>query len=316
MKAILVLIPVEDRHKRCLEDIGTDCEFIYTNAEKLTDEQISRASVIIGNAPVSMMPLAKQLEWIQLNSAGADAYCKPDVLRPETLLTNATGAYGLAVSEHMLAMTMMLQKKLHLYHSNQKLHLWKDEGNVTSICKSVTLVLGLGDIGSSYAKKMKALGSHVIGIKRRVADIPEYLDELYTMDKLEELLPRADIVAMTLPNSPSTYHIINRERLALMKPAALLINGGRGTAIDQDALCAALQDGRLGGCAADVTDPEPLPEEHPLWDAPNMLITPHISGSYHLQETLEQIVRISSDNLRRFLAGEPLKNLVNRQAGY
>lgn len=316
MRKVLITIPVEERHKEYFENIGKDCAFEYVQSSEVSREQVRDASIIIGNVPAEMLPAAEKLEWLQLNSAGADLYCKPGILKSGTLLTNATGAYGLAISEFMVGAALMLLKKLNLYYDNQKKHLWKDEGGVTSIWGSTTLVIGLGDIGGEFAKRMKALGSHTIGIRRKPGDKPDYLDELYTNDKMDELIPRADFISLSLPNTPETYRIINEDRLRSMKKGAYLINVGRGTAIDTDALCRVLNDGHLGGCALDVTDPEPLPSDHPLWDAGNVIITPHISGHYHLQETLERIIRISGSNLEKFLNGTRMDNLVNFETGY
>ena len=141
-------------------------------------------------------------------------------------------------------------------------------------------------------------------------------DEVYGLDALDSLLPRADVVALSLPGNPSTRHVLNRERIGLLNPNAIVLNVGRGTAIDTDALCDALYEGRIAGAALDVTDPEPLPEDHPLWDAPRTLITPHISGGYSLPETLEQICGIFAENLERFRKGEPLRNVVDMETGY
>lgn len=316
MRKVLVTIPVEDRHKIYFENIGKDCAFEYVESSEVVRDQVEDASVIIGNVPPEMLRTAGKLEWLQLNSAGADLYCKPGVLKPGTLLTNATGAYGLAISEYMVGTALMLQKKLNLYRDNQKKHQWKDEGGVTSIWGSTTLVIGLGDIGGEFAKRMKALGSHTIGIRKNLSHKPEYLDELFTNEQLDEMIPRADFISLSLPNTPETYHIIDEKRLRSMKKDAYLINVGRGTAIDTDALCKVLREGHLGGCALDVTDPEPLPADHPLWDFDNVIITPHISGQYHLQETLERIIRISGSNLEKFLNGTRLDNLVNFETGY
>lgn len=339
MKNILVTIPVEQRHKEYLEKIGTGCRFYYTlpdkvctsqkdmNREKfdenisslaMTEEKLSQADIIIGNVEPTLLKHAKRLQWIQLNFAGSDTYCMPGILRPGTILTNATGAYGLAISEYMVGMSFLLQNKFYQYYNNQLQHKWKDMGRVTSIQGSTVLIVGLGDIGGEYAKRMKALGSYTIGVRRTSGEKPEYLDELYTTESLDQLLPRADFVALSLPNSPSTHHIIDERRLRLMKPGAYLINVGRGNAIDTDALCKVLKEGWLGGCGVDVTDPEPLPSNHPLWDAPRMVITPHISGQYHLQETFERIVKIAGENLKRFLAGdiEDMISLVDFETGY
>jgi phosphoglycerate dehydrogenase-like enzyme len=179
-------------------------------------------------------------------------------------------------------------------------------------------VVGLGDIGGEYAKRMKALGSYVIGVRRKAGEKPDYLDELYTSEKLDELLPRADFVALALPNTPDTIHIMGEERLRTMKKHAFLINVGRGNAIDSDALNRVLREGHLGGCAVDVTEPEPLPPEHPLWDAPGMIITPHIAGKFNLPETFERIIRIAGTNMEKFLAGkrDEMTSLVDRGTGY
>lgn len=317
-KRILVMLPVEQRHKDYLENIGADCEFHYTKPKTVTQEEVNDAQIIIGNVSTDMVSQAEKLEWIQLNSAGSDNYCKPGILKPGTLLTNATGAYGLAISEYMVGVSFMMQNRLAQYYQNQLNHLWRDEGKVTSIYGSTTLVVGLGDIGGEYAKRMKALGSYTIGVRRTPGEKPEYLDELYTTDKLDELLPRADFVALVLPNTPQTRGLMDERRLRLMKEKAFLINVGRGTAIDTDALNRVLRDGWLGGCAVDVTDPEPLPADHPLWDAPRMIITPHIAGQYHLQETFERIVGIAGENLGKYLAGdvEAMRNLVDFETGY
>lgn len=318
MSRILVVIPVEEKHKKYLEDIGKSCQFEYARVKTVTEEQVRRADIIIGNVSTAMLKEADCLKWIQLNSAGTDGYCSPGILKDGVILTNATGAYGLAISEYMVGMSFMLQNKLYQYYGNQMGHQWKDMGKVTSVYGSTTLAIGLGDIGGEYAARMKALGSYTIGVKRTPGEKPEYLDELYTTEQLDELLPRADFVSLSLPNTPDTIHLMDERRLRLMKPGAFLLNVGRGSAIDTDALCKVLEEGHLGGCGVDVTDPEPLPADHPLWDAPRMVITPHISGNYHLQETFERIVRIAGRNLEKFLAGqkEQMENQVDFRTGY
>lgn len=316
MKNVLVTIPLTSTHKDLLESQMPDGAFTYHSVPEINEKIIEKAHIIIGNVPVDLLKYAHNLEWLQLNSAGADVYIKEGVLKKDVLLTNATGAYGLAVSEHMLAILLELMKKLNLYHHNQTNKIWKDEGMVSSIYGSTTLVVGLGDIGGEFAKKMKALGSYVIGIKRNMTQKPDYLDELYTLDQLDNLISRADVVALSLPNTKETYHLFDTQRFSLMKNDSILINVGRGSAIDQDALCYALEHGPMYGAAIDVTDPEPLPSSHPLWNYENLIITPHISGHYHLQETLERIVRISADNLKRYREGKELENLVDFNTGY
>ena len=316
MQRILVTIPMDQSWQNRLAAIAPDWDILYREPENVTREDVAQASVILGNVEPSMLEGVSALKWIQLNSAGADAYTRPGLLPEGALLTNATGAYGLAISEHMLGMVLEIQKKLYLYRDNQRQSLWRDEGGVTSIWGSVTLTVGLGDIGGEFARRMKALGSYVIGVKRTPGKKPEWLDELYTMEGLDSLLPRADIISLSLPQTPDTVHLMNEKRLSALKPSAVLINVGRGSAIDTDALVRVLERGHLAGAGMDVTDPEPLPPDHPLWRVPNAIITPHVSGFYHLPETLNRIRNIALENMTRYLAGEPLKNPVDFSTGY
>lgn len=319
MKNVLVVMPFQEGHKQMIEALGPDCSFTYSSIPAVTQEQVNAADIIIGNVAPKMVAQSDRLQWMQLNSAGADPYCKPGIIKPGTLLTCATGGYGLTVSEHMVAASFMLCRKMDLYMRNQVNRSWHEEGRVTSIWNSTTLVIGLGDIGGEYAKRMKALGSYVIGIRRSTANKPDFVDELATMEQLDELLPRADFVALALPSTPATYHTIDERRMRLMKQGAYLLNGGRGDAVDCEALNRILREGGcLGGAALDVTEPEPLPADHPLWDAPRCIITPHSAGKFHLQETFERIVRITCGNFEKYLAGDTahMRNLIDPAAGY
>ena len=313
---ILITVPFTKEQEKRLREQMPGAEYEFTTRIKASDEQIREADIILGNLPVARLAQAENLKWLQLNSSGADAYAAEGALAPEVILTNATGAYGLAISEHLLAATFFLKKKLGRYYINQKNREWKDEGQVTAVSGSRTLVIGLGSIGGDYARKMALLGSRVIGIRRTKAECPDYLEEIGTFEDIDRFLPEADIVAMALPNTPQTYHIMNEERLSGMKRGSILLNVGRGTAIDQDALVKVLRNGPLTGASIDVTDPEPLPEDHPLWRCENLLLTPHIAGDYHLQETLDQIVELFIDNLGRYARGKELKNPVDKKTGY
>ncbi len=316
-KKILVVLPMDEPHKKILEEIAPQADFIYAdNEDDLGAEVMEPVNIILGNPRRRLLPLAKNLEWMQLGSAGADLYVKPGLLADNVLLTNATGAFGLSISEYMIAMVLDLFLNLPRYQVNQENHLWQNEGAVQSIYGSTALVIGLGDIGGEFSKRFRALGGKVIGVRRSNTDKPDYVDELYLMDQLDELLPRADVVTLSLPETPLTHKLFNKEKFARMKPGSILLNVGRGTAIDTDALCEALNSEHLGGAALDVTDPEPLPADHPLWNAKNVRITPHISGGYNLPETYERVFKICAGNLTRYFRGEKLKNLVDFSTGY
>lgn len=313
---ILIVIPFEDNEKEKLMTKAPEAEYIFTTNKEITEDLVKSADVIIGNVPPEYIKGSKKLKWLQLNSAGTDGYCEAGVIPEGAYLTNATGAYGLAISEHMLGLLLEIKKKLNLYYINQQQHLWKDEGNVTSIEGSTALIVGLGDIGGDFARKMKALGSYTIGIKRTNGKKPEYIDELYILEALDALLPKADVVAMCLPGTKETYHLFNKDKFKLMKKDAIILNIGRGNAICTEDLCDALENGIIKGAGLDVTEPEPLPPEHRLWNEPGVVITPHISGFFHLPETLRRIVGISIENLEHFIKQEPLKNIVDFNTGY
>ena len=320
-KRALVTIPTGERHRNLLQQAAPGWEFRFRGTDTLvcapqealpgqpvTQEDVDWAQVILGNVPAAMLHGSPALEWLQTNSAG--------VLAGDTLLTNATGAYGLAIAEHMLGMLLELFKKLELYRDAQKSGAWQSQGAVKAVYGSTVLVLGMGDIGGEFAARCKALGAKVIGVQRSPRPCPEYADEVHLLEDLDSLLPQADVVAITLPGTDATRGLMSRERLAKMKEGAVLLNVGRGFIVDTEALCDALERGHLSGAGVDVTDPEPLPPTHRLWNIPTAVVTPHISGFYHLRETHERIVGIFLENLRHFQAGEPLRNLVDFATGY
>ena len=308
---ILSLMPFSEAQKRRLERLAPGSGIVYGTRESVTEEQVRQADIILGNPPVCMLRHAGRLKWLQLQSAGADAYLTDNILRPETLLTTARGAYGPAVSEHMLAMLLALFKKLHLYWGNQQKGCWQDEGNVRSICGSTVLIVGLGDIGCAFAERIHALGGTVIGIKRRLTAKPSYVDELAAVSEMRNKLPYADVVANVLPATPETARLFNRELFGLMKPGAVFINAGRGSTVDHNALADALYAGHLSGACLDVTEPEPLPCGHILWKAPNLLITPHSAGGTHLPETFFRVAEIVFDNLTSYRERKALRNVVH-----
>ena len=328
-KRALVTIPTGERHRNLLQQAAPGWEFRFRGTDTLvcapqealpgqpvTQEDVDWAQVILGNVPAAMLHGSPALEWLQTNSAGVEAYIQPGVLAGDTLLTNATGAYGLAIAEHMLGMLLELFKKLELYRDAQKSGAWQSQGAVKAVYGSTVLVLDMGDIGGEFAARCKALGAKVIGVRRSPRPCPEYADEVHLLEDLDSLLPQADVVAVTLPGTDATRGLMSRERLAKMKEGAVLLNVGRGFIVDTEALCDALERGHLSGAGVDVTDPEPLPPTHRLWNIPTAVVTPHISGFYHLRDTHERIVGIFLENLRHFQAGEPLRNLVDFATGY
>lgn len=315
-KTVLVVLPLSAAHQAQLEACAPGAEFIYDSRREPQLEHVRRAQIILGNIAKPLLAEARNLEWLQLESSGTNHYTDAGILPPGVQLTNATGAFGLGMAEYMLGMVLSLQKKLPLFRDQQKQHMWRREGDFLAIHGSTTLVVGLGDIGSEFAQRMHALGSRVLAIRRTEREKPFYVDEQYNLDALDALLPQADTVALCLPSTPQTDRLLNRQRLALLKRTAILVNVGRGAAIDTEALTEALETGQLYGAALDVTDPEPLPAEHRLWGLENVIITPHISGELNIPETWQRLMDIFCHNLSAYLTGRPLINEVDFATTY
>lgn len=310
MKKIYTFIPLKKEHKKILENSSSNCECIHLGLIKPTLEQVKDANVIIGNIPVDILKNIPNLEFVQLNSAGTNGYSDNPDFPKNVTLANASGAYGVAISECILAGILTLMKHIPSYIQNQSNHEWKDEGKVKSIYNSYILVLGLGDIGKEFSKRAYAMGAHITGIKRNINEKPDYIDKLCTMDSLYEELEKADIIVSSLPGFTSTYHLFDEEALSHVRKQPIFINVGRGSLIDSSILKKALKENIFSGAYIDVTDPEPLPKEDELWNLKNLIITPHVTGGYHLEETLNRIVQISATNIQNYCEGKEIINKV------
>lgn len=305
---ILNLLPVNDEEKAEFASIAPNAVHVYAGRRTVTEEQVEKATVIFGWPRPRDMKNARSLRWFQTMWAGTEEYegMLPDGAR----FTCSAGTNSRSVAEHMLASLLAVCRRLPTYRDSQKAHKWEDEGAMKTILGATVLVLGAGHIGSDFAKMCQGLGAHTVGLKRTVrGEVPGF-DRVGTMDELDQWLPRADVVAMALPHAPETVGLMNERRLRLMKQNAVLLNAGRGSVLHQEALAKIMGEGKLWGAALDVTDPEPLPQDSPLWDIPNLLITPHVAGGMRLEITRKACVKLAQDNLRRYLAGEPLVNQV------
>ena len=305
---ILNLLPLHEGEREEFEAIAPAATHVYARSSTVTAEQLAAATVIFGWPRAEAMKQAISLKWFQTMWAGTEEY---DGALPEGILfTSSSGSNSRSVAEHMLTGMMAVCRRLPTYLDSQRAHVWKDEGPMKTILGGTVLVLGAGHVGGDFARLCQALGAKTVGLKRTVAGPIEGFDQVRTMDEMDALLPRADVVALTLPHSPQTEKLMNEARIALMKDDAILISAGRGSVLDQDALAKAMTDGKLWGAALDVTEPEPLPADSPLWDVPNLLLTPHVAGGMRLEITRRKCVEMAQENLRRYLAGEKLHNLV------
>lgn len=308
---ILNLLPLQDHERAAFEAAAPDAVHVYAGRRTATPEQFAQATIIFGWPRPKDLAQCGNLKWFQTMWAGSEEYTAPGILPPGAILTSSTGTNAQSVAEHMLSSLLALCRKLPQCRDNQLKAQWIDVGNMKTIAGATVLVVGAGHIGSEFAWRCRALGAHTIGLKRNVSRPLEGFDELATMDKLDDLLPEADVVALCLPHSPATAGLMDAHRLGLMKQDSVLLSAGRGSVLDQDALVEVMRSGRLWGAALDVTTPEPLPSDHPLWSVPNLLLTPHVAGGMRLEITRKNCVQLALDNLKRYLAGQPMGNLIS-----
>ena len=272
------------------------------------------AKIFIGKPTDS--PDISSLKLFQSTSAGVEGLISAG-LPEDVIITNTTGAFGGVIAEYVLAGILALSRDLFRYRVSQKRHIWQPLGNESMLLGKNALILGCGDLGRETAKRLRAFGVNTAGIRRTPAPA-EGFDRVFGGDMLDSLLPEADYVICCLPNTSETVRMLDGRRLGLMRQGSLLVNVGRGSLVDTQALLPLLNSGRISGAVLDVFDKEPLPESSPLWDMENVLITPHISGPSfgHFPEVERLIADICADNISRFLAGKPLRNIVSRSTGY
>ena len=266
--------------------------------------------------PGEAVRVARRLRWVQSGTAGIGGMLDAGLRESDVLLTNASGAHGVPIAELILSMMLAFATGLHRLIRGQRSRSRlfeaiieeKSELEGQTIC-----ILGLGDIGGTLAQKAQKLGMGVMGVRRSAERCP-YVDEQFFPGALLTALPRADHVALCLPLTHETMYIVGERELRAMKPSAHIYNVGRGGSIDSAALLRALSEGWISGAGLDVTEPEPLPEDSSLWDAPNVILSQHTSGSS--PHNADRITAIFLENLGRYLRGEPLQNLVDKGLGY
>lgn len=310
---ILSVVPLQSQDIQRLQGACGDREIMcFQSGEEISDELLKEAEVIFGNLPPARLANCEHLRFVQLESAGYDNYLADGVLKEDTMLANASGAYGIALAEHMIAGILAVQKNLYGYHRQQEGEIWKSLGTVTGLYGANVLIIGAGDIGTETAKRLRAFGAHVTGLKRRVTKELEGFDRLYEYDSMPwaEVLETTDIVVISAPLTDQTRHLINADTIAMLKDGAMIVNGGRGPIVDTEALCDALESGKLSAAVLDVTDPEPLPANHRLWKTPGAYITPHVAGGHSFHTTVEKLVELGVANLERYFNGQPIVNRV------
>ena len=275
---------------------------------------VSRAEAAFGTMPPALLREASRLRWIQAPQAAPPAgWYYPELIAHPAVVPNFREIYNDHIGAHIMAFILAFARGLHQYLPQQLERQWRPAPHDTGVVhlpEATALIVGVGGIGAEAARLAAAFGMRVIGVDARRREAPPGMAELYGQEALDSVLPRADFVILTVPHTPATEGFINRARFRLMKRSAFFINIGRGMTTRLDDLASAVEAGEIAGAGLDVFEQEPLPAEHPLWTMPGVLITPHTAGYGPYLDDRRYDVLL--DNSRRFLAGQPLRNVVEK----
>lgn len=303
--------------RQAAQAAGFTPHFFTTDQFQEARDCLQHCEVLYGNSPQLLRTAPAGLKWFCTSNAGVDVYCTdPSIFaNPDCLLTNSN-VYGVTIAEHVVMVTLMLLRKMPEYGESIRKRQWAAPLPIRSIRDGEFTILGTGDIGIHVAQRLRSMGAaRIVGLSRSGRAV-EGFDQVLPITELDRVLPEVQVLIMALPGTPETINILNRDRIALLNADAYVINVGRGTALDQEALAEALNSGKLAGAALDVMMPEPLPMDDPLWDAKNLIITPHVSGNMTLGYTCDRNVELFCADLANYAAGRPLNGLVDRTRGY
>jgi phosphoglycerate dehydrogenase-like enzyme len=297
-----------------LADTVPELVVVAPESAEAAKRELRDADAAFGTLPKDALAAAGKLRWLQAPAAAPQAgYYYTELITHPVVVTNFREIYNDHIATHIMSFVLAFARGLHRYIPQQVRGEWKPAGEdsgVVHLPEATALIVGVGGIGGEAARMCAAFGMRVLGVDARRTDRPEGVAEIHRPDALDRLLPQADFVVLTIPHTPQTEGLFNAQRFRLMKKGAFFINIGRGMTTKLDALNDALRSGHLGGAGLDVYEIEPLPKGHPLWTAPNVLLTPHIAGyGPYLEERRWEIIL---ENARHFLKGEKLRNVVDK----
>ncbi|MDB9741589.1 D-2-hydroxyacid dehydrogenase [Akkermansiaceae bacterium] len=306
--------------KATLAELAPNLNLVVGLSNEEVSKRIAEADGI--DARYISQDLLKQknnIKWVQAPTAGVDKYLggNSPLKGNDIILTNFRGVHGPSIADHAMALLLFQARNLSFYADNQKKEVWDRETfpkPAITLKGKTMMVIGLGGIGTEIAKRAHGFEMRVIGTRRSDSPSPEFIEKVGKPQDLLKMLPEADVVVLAVPLTSETKHMMNKEAFAAMKDGSYLINIARGAVVKTEALIEALNSGKLAGAGIDVTDPEPLHKGHSLWKAPNLIITPHVSGKTEI--TKKRRSALTVENLRRFASGEPLLNVVDKEAGY
>jgi phosphoglycerate dehydrogenase-like enzyme len=314
---LLMLPPQTDTSRQWADRLAKavpDLSVVVAEDSERAGKVVADAEAMFGTLPPALLARAARLRWLQAPQAAPPAgYYYPELIAHPVVVTNFREIYNDHIGAHIMAFVLAFARGLHYYLPRQLRRQWAPEPLDTGVIhlpEATALIVGLGGIGAEAARLAAAFGMQVIGVDARRREAPPGVAELHGAEALDALLPRADFVILTVPHTPQTEGFMHRARFQRMKRGAFFINIGRGMTTRLDDLVAALRAGEIAGAGLDVFEQEPLPADHPLWTMPGVVLTPHTAGfGPYLDERRFEILL---DNCKRFLAGQPLRNVVDK----
>lgn len=312
MPVILSRLKLQETDVQRIQEIAPAAQVIIADKEPEAEAKAAEAEIILGGVTREMIRRAPGLKWIQVTFAGVDKILFPEIKERRILLTNARGMHGKTIAEHVFALLLAFTRRLPVVMDNQHYRRW-NRIKVVEVNGKTMGIVGLGGIGQEIARRAKAFELTVLGTKRNPVPLPD-VDEVLAPEELPSLLQRSDFVVVAVPLTRETYHLIGPKEIGFMKKTAFLFNISRGAILDQAALVDALQWGRIAGAGLDVFEQEPLPEDSPLYNLSNVIITPHVAGT--LEDYKGHALSVFLENLKRYREGKPLQNLVDLEIGY
>jgi len=319
MKIVILTAGLKQKHRDLICDTAkkANAEVCFAESEDAFPEGFESPDIIYGFG-VKTAKTDPALKWLCVPSAGVDYLMGPaSFANPDCILTNSAGAYGVSIAEHIIAVSLMMMRRITEFYLSSSNGKWDSPKAQKSLKNSRITVLGTGDIGCTFARRAKSFEpSSLIGICRSGVCSEPVFDRIYKIEDLEKILPSTDLLVMSLPATSETLNILSRERIGLLPEGAYIVNVGRGSAIDEDALADSLESGRLGGAALDVFKTEPLPSDSRLWHTKGLLITPHVAGNLTVEYTIDKNVEMFCEDLAAYAQGLPMKHVVDRKRGY
>jgi phosphoglycerate dehydrogenase-like enzyme len=310
----IIVIGNQDAGERArLTDIAAPAELVFGPDIEAVRSELGRAQGMIGSLPGELLAEAPNLRWMHSPAAGVDRELSPQMMERDIVLTSSAGNGGIPLAEHAMLLMLMLNRSATRWFRAQQAHEWERFTHPELNGLTVGIV-GLGNAGSDLALKANAFHMRVLGFRRR-SDIPvANVDRIYRREEFHAFLGECDFVVVTSPNTPATAGLFDAGAFAAMKPTAHFVCISRGGIADDDALLDALRHGRIAGAGLDAHSFEPLPADSPFWDLPNVIVTPHNGAT--TPGTAQRGRAIVADNLHRFVTGQPLRNVVDKVAGY